>query len=131
MMLDWAARTLLLVLSGLSTFAIIMALMAAGEIRSGTLPRAEPTPAAGMNLTEPSANPVGLEAEPGTNATDPAAAGSGEPQLVQVPKPRDPIERWLEALTYAVLALAGFAAAGLLVLLRITFHLSAIARQRS
>ena len=131
MMLDWAARTLLLILSGLSTFAIIMALMAAGEIRGGAQPRAERTPVAGMNLTEPSANPVELGAEPGMNLTDPATAGPGEPQLVQVPKPRDPIERWLEALTYAVLALAGFAAAGLLVLLRITFHLSAIARQRS
>lgn len=130
-MLDWAARTLLLILSGLSTFAIIMALMAAGEIRGGTQPRAEPTPAAGMNLIEPSANPIELAAEPGANLTDPAATGPDEPRLVQVPKPRDPIERWLEALTYAVLALAGFAAAGLLVLLRITFHLSAIARQRN
>lgn len=130
-MLDWAARTLLLILSGLSTFAIIMALMAAGEIRGGAQPGTEPSPAAGMNLTEPSANPVEPEAEPGANVTGPAATEPAQPRLIQMPRPRDPIERWLEALTYAVLALAGFAAAGLLVLLRITFHLSTIARPRS
>jgi hypothetical protein len=40
------------------------------------------------------------------------------------------IARWLESLTYAVLALAGFAAACLLVLLRMTWHLARIADAR-
>jgi len=39
------------------------------------------------------------------------------------------LARWLEALTYAVMALAGFAAAGVVLLLRIGSHLARIAER--
>jgi hypothetical protein len=131
MMLDWVGRTLLLVLAGLSTFAVVASLMAASAIRtdrplpSGTV--AERTAEAGV-ADERDARVQG--AEPGD------AVATGNVRGVQrapvaVPQRPDPVEQWLEALTYAVLALAGLAAAALLVLLRITFHLSRIAQARS
>lgn len=131
MMLDWVGRTLLLVLAGLSTFAVIASLMAASAIRTD---RPSPPGTVPERTAEPG---VVDERDARVQGADPGeAVATGETQGVQgapvaVPQRPDPVEQWLEALTYAVLALAGLAAAALLVLLRITFHLSRIAQARS
>jgi hypothetical protein len=56
------------------------------------------------------------------------AAGVAVRAQAAVP-PDDAVARLLEALTYAVLALAGFAAAIMIVLLRITMYLARIAER--
>lgn len=99
--IDWIVRTLLLVLSGMATLAVIGAIAA--------------IPAGGL--------PQGLEQiMPGDVVV---AGGEGEP----VPVPAAPADAWAESLTYAVIALAGIAAAGLIVLMRIAGHLGEIARR--
>jgi len=129
-MLDWIGRTLLLILAGLSTFAVIASLMAASVVDIGSPPPGSSGGEVAQRGDQPDTD----------RALSPRSAGSVEPSdqadgdLVRVPaspERPDPLAHWLEALTWAVLALAGFAAAALLVLLRITFHLATIARQRS
>lgn len=132
-MLDWIGRTLLLILAGLSTFAVIASLMAASVVDTGSAPRDASGAGVAQRGSQPDTDSVQppRSAEPGESSKS-SAQGDGE--LVRVPAPPerpDPLAHWLEALTWAVLALAGFAAAALLVLLRITFHLATIARQRS
>jgi hypothetical protein len=129
-MFDWIGRTLLLVLSGLATFAILASLESAsrgnGTLRSG-MPPMESTP--DLRAPPPDAVREALgpsDARPGT----PIPAGQPV-QRVAVPttSAQDAGAQLLEALTYAVLALAGFAAAILIVLLRITAHLARIAER--
>jgi|GEM_PF-2801038 len=129
-MFDWIGRTLLLVLSGLATFAILASLESAsrgnGTLRSATQPTGSvpdpraPPPEAVREALGPS------DARPGPSAT----AG---PTVERIAVPNRPAQdagaQLLEALTYAVLALAGFAAAILIVLLRITAHLARIAER--
>jgi hypothetical protein len=123
--LDWIGRVLVLVLSALATFAIIASLVSvsapvtpepgeggAGEITATPNPR--PPAASTPATTEPS-----------------AATGNGT-GVVQAPEARDSdeIARWLRALTYAVLGLAGFIAVLVIVAMRATAHLGAIADRR-
>ncbi len=128
---DWIARTLMLVLSGLSTFAILASIESAIQTAHLPLPAGieaspEPGNASGGVARQPpradAANPADDTAvAPGspTTATDAAMAAQAA---------RDSeTARWLRALTYAVLALAGFAAAALVALLRIGSHLGRIA----
>lgn len=129
-MFDWLGRTMLLILSGLATFAILASLESAsrgnGTLRSGTPPaESAPDPRAAPSEVAPEA-PAPRDAKPGT------LVPAGQPaQRVAVPgtSAQDAGAQLLEALTYAVLALAGFAAAILIVLLRITAHLARIAER--
>lgn len=100
--IDWIVRTLLLVLSGMATLAVIGAIAA--------------IPAGGL--------PQGLEQiMPGDVVTVGDGTGvAGPPRAV-------PADAWAESLTYAVIALAGIAAAGLIVLMRIAGYLGEIARR--
>jgi hypothetical protein len=101
--IDWIVRTLLLVLSGMATLAVIGAIAA--------------IPAGGL--------PQGLEQiMPG----DVVVAG-GQAEGEVAPARAAPADAWAESLTYAVIALAGIAAAGLIVLMRIAGHLGEIARR--
>lgn len=133
---DWIGRTLLLVLSGLATFAILASLESAsrgnGTLRSG-VPPMENAP---DQRTAPPETPPEMrrEAQAPRGDSTPAPLPSGQAgQRVAVPAAA-PVQdmgvaQLLEALTYAVLALAGFAAAILIVLLRITAHLARIAER--
>jgi hypothetical protein len=116
--LDWAGRVVMLVLAGMVTLSLIASIAAISsgdvETRSGleTEPRldepsAEPTPLPEprRELDRPQAGP----AEEGQMATSPGVAASPEPPDT---------ERWLEAITYALLALAGLAALATLLLWR-------------
>ena len=129
-MFDWIGRTLLLVLSGLATFAILASLESAsrgnGTLRSG-MPRMESAPDPRAPPPDTVREALGpSDARPGT----PAPAGQPV-QRIAAPgaSAQDAGAQLLEALTYAVLALAGFAAAILIVLLRITAHLARIAER--
>ncbi|MEG3149321.1 hypothetical protein U1769_05430 [Sphingomonas sp. ZT3P38] len=129
-MFDWLGRTMLLILSGLATFAILASLESAsrgnGTLRSG-MPPAESAPDPRAPPPEAVREALGPRARmPGT----PIPAGQPA-QRVAVPgaAAQDAGAQLLEALTYAVLALAGFAAAILIVLLRITAHLARIAER--
>lgn len=128
-MFDWIGRTLLLVLSGLATFAIIASLESTsrgnGTLRSG-MPSTE---AASDQRATPDS--TGEAQAPGGDPKPAPMPGGQAGQRVAVPGAA-PVQdtgvaQLLEALTYAVLALAGFAAAILIVLLRITAHLARIA----
>jgi len=129
-MFDWLGRTMLLILSGLATFAILASLESAsrgnGTLRSG-MPPVESAPDPRAPPPEAVREALGLrDAKPGTPIP------AGEPtQRVAAPgtAAQDAGAQLLEALTYAVLALAGFAAAILIVLLRITAHLARIAER--
>lgn len=129
-MFDWLGRTMLLILSGLATFAILASLESAsrgnGTLRSG-MPPAESAPDPRAPPPEAVREALGpSDAKPGTPIPD------GQPaRRVVAPgaAAQDAGAQLLEALTYAVLALAGFAAAILIVLLRITAHLARIAER--
>ena len=131
-MFDWLGRTLLLILSGLATFAILASLESAsrgnGTLRSG-LPPMESAP---DQRAAPPEMARDAQAPQGDSAPTPLPGGQAG-QRVAVPGAAPAqdmgVAQLLEALTYAVLALAGFAAAILIVLLRITAHLARIAER--
>jgi len=131
-MFDWIGRTLLLVLSGLATFAILASLESTsrgnGTLRSG-VPPMESAP--GQRTMPPDMQPEARS--PQSDSTPVTLSGGRAGQRVAVPGAA-PVQdlgvaQLLEALTYAVLALAGFAVAILIVLLRITAHLARIAER--
>ncbi|HEX9953724.1 MAG TPA: hypothetical protein VGB48_00730 [Allosphingosinicella sp.] len=131
---EWVVRTAMLVLAGLVTLSIIGSIAAmsnqAGEIRLGDLrerpamapvPEAEPPPTA-VETAPPAAPP----ADPAPVTTAPEAA-TGE--LVTAPAPPEPPrpERWLEAIAFALLAIAGLLALLLILLWRGVSALNRIA----
>jgi hypothetical protein len=124
---DWLGRTLLLVMAGLATLSIIASVASVSNIH-GTSPSRSGSDPVAERFEVPQAPP----SEPGERAdTDAPVASAGEDgvlaTLSATDAEDDEIARWLESLTYAVLALAGFMAAALLVLLRITALLARIA----
>lgn len=131
--LDWLGRTLLLVMAGLATLSIVASVASVSNIHGTAPDRADM-----RSIAEPTQAPQpepGERADPGERAspTDPVAADdqSGVLAALSAADAEDAeIARWLESLTYAVLALAGFMAAALLVLLRITALLARIAERR-
>lgn len=121
---DWIGRVIMLVLAGMVTLSIIGAIAA---IPSGILPDRM-----GMGRQAPAP----LEAEP-TPVQEPPTPRSREPKSGDVtsnqlsaapagPEPVDPAE-WLEAITYALLALVGIAALATLILWRMLHHRRRIA----
>jgi disulfide bond formation protein DsbB len=122
--IDWLARTTMLVLASMATLALIGALanvsnsQLAESLPGATVPPGELAPPPPYSTSEaPPAEPV-------------SGVPAGEHGVSAVPQ-ATPIEReqvrWLRALTYAVLALAAFAAVGVVALARIASHLSRIA----
>ena len=127
----------MLVLAGMITLSIIGAIAAipSGTVqtRMGMEPRAWPEP---QPETEPQPVPEPVAEEPApAPVTVPPAAPS---QTVLAPAPKEPVDpaRWLEAITYALLALAGLIAFATILLFRALGHwrrsadaLEAIARR--
>ena len=136
--LDWAGRVVMLVLAGMITLSIIGAIAAipSGTVQSrmGVEPRAWPER---QPETEPQPvpRPTRPEPQPGPVQAAPAAPS----QTVLAPPPEEPIDpaRWLEAITYALLALVGVLVFLTILLVRALGHwrrsadaLEAIARSR-
>ncbi|WP_326523317.1 hypothetical protein [Sphingomonas sp.] len=118
-LLDWLAHTAMLALAGLATLSLIGSLAsvsnsALGDVFPGRVAAAnheQPTAdieivGAALRRERPEAQPPVLR-EIVAAAPDAATAGESE------------IARWLKALTYAVVALAAIAAAGVIALVRI------------
>lgn len=124
---DWLGRTLLLVMAGLATLSIIASVASVSNIH-GTSSSRPGSDSVAEQFEVPPSPPI----EPGERADTDAPVASADEYGVLTTLPAtdaedDEIARWLESLTYAVLALAGFMAAALLVLLRITALLARIA----
>ena len=134
-MFDWLGRVAFLVLSGLASFAILISLSTAiqtGADRNRAAQSAEQRSAPDYpDRPDPAASPT-LVAENNTldEKTEARirAMETRQSTAVAVQQERS---KWLEALTYAVLALTGFVAAGVIVMLRITATLARIADRRS
>lgn len=121
--IDWIARTTMLVLAALATLALVGSL---ASVSNSPIGDAFPGQAAVRDA--PATDDIA--------AADPAAAGKAEPpeqavtqtmvatvERVATQRERE-VARWLKALTYAVIALAAFAAAGVVALVRIGGHLA-------
>ena len=135
---DWLGRVIMLVLAGMITLSIIGSIAA---IPSGSsierqigiertdwpqAPAREPPPAAAPEprTERPEQAQPSAEQEPG------AAGQSGESQVAvpAAPPLAEPIDpRWLEVIAYALLALVGLAAFGVLIGLRSLHHRRRIA----
>ncbi|MFZ3484314.1 hypothetical protein [Sphingomonas sp. 3-13AW] len=124
---DRLGRVAMLVLSGLSTLALIGAL--------ATLSHGPVTPPGSIasRAVPPDGIPPVDPRQESFAGVEPTPMGKVTPDVAQAIAQRETavadnrIAESLETLAYAVLALAGFAAAGLLVLLRITTLLARIA----
>jgi hypothetical protein len=114
--IDWFGRAVMLVLAGLVTLSIIGSIAA---IPSGSIEnrmRMAPAPQPLPPDSEPSPERPAIDPIEGSRA-DPAAPAQGQPMAAPAPEPTDP-DRWLEAITYALLAIAGLAALACLLLWR-------------
>ncbi|GAA0738702.1 hypothetical protein [Sphingomonas japonica] len=110
---DWIGRVALLVLSGLATMALLTSI---ASVSDQAFESAIQPPGAVERAEYPPDTPVAEPSEGRLVGAGPAPASRD-----------DRLAAKLDALIYAILALAGFAAAILLVLLRMTVHLSRIA----
>jgi hypothetical protein len=121
---DWVVRTTMLVLAGLVTLSILGSIAAmsndagmpglpGGRDRPVLSPAPEPQPDAER---QPPGNTAA--APPPTQAAQAGSPSGGE--LVAVPAPPEEVrpERWLEAIAYALLAIAGLLALLLILLWR-------------
>ncbi len=127
---DWLGRTLLLVMAGLATLSIIASVASVSNIH-GTSPDRAGTQSIAERTEAPEPPPVEpREPRPGPDSIGSDDEGGVLAALSAADEEDGEIARWLESLTYAVLALAGFAAAALLILLRITALLARIAERR-
>jgi hypothetical protein len=130
---DLIARTLLLILSGLATLAIFASVDIAAQWSSNAPAtssiRPSPRPADATQEAGIDSRPAPASEGQEKAASETSVGGSGgAAELVAVQAAgANQVARWLQALTYAVLALAGFAAAALIALLRIGSHLARIA----
>ena len=114
---DWLGRVIFLVLAGMVTLSLIGALAAipAGVVpaRIGIEQRPRLTPE--QPQPQPAARP-----QPAPDQTRPAQPQTRTQTIAVAPAPPEPIHpaRWLETITYALLALVGLAALGCLLLWR-------------
>ncbi|WP_294297553.1 hypothetical protein [uncultured Sphingomonas sp.] len=125
---DWVARTTMLVLAALATLALIGSLASVsnspiGQVFPGQVAVQEP-PAPDSLPTSAGAPPASADAESPENAVAMRTVATAERIAAQR---ETEVARWLKALTYAVIALAAFAAAGVVALVRIGGHLARIA----
>ncbi len=130
--IDWFMRLVMLVLASLATLALIgsfasMSYQPLGDAFPGRMAMRDPAPAPSNTAAE---NVEAVTAGEAGNVT--AAAGesgtiAAAPQALE--RETEEIARWLKALTYAVLALAGFAAAGVIALARIAWQLGRVAER--
>lgn len=107
---DWLGRVIMLALAGMITLSIIGAIAAIPsgsiETRNGVEPSAWPEPSYEDAPPAPAPQP---EAEPQPRAQSPARSETSLVAAASAPKTGHP-ERWLESITYILLALAGIAA---------------------
>jgi hypothetical protein len=115
---DWVVRTAMLVMAGLVTLSILGAIAAMTNdpgtrfAAPGGRPLIEAEPA-----QEREAAPAPPQAaEGGNSAAAVPAGGEGGMTVNARPAPEDKVAQWLEAIAYALLAIAGIGALGVLML---------------
>jgi len=121
---DWIARTTMLALAALATLALIGSL---ASVSNSPIGDAFPGRVAMEEVSAPDSAPAPADARTApAGAESPATAAATMTATVErVAAQRDAeVARWLKALTYAVIALAAFAAAGVVALVRIGGHLA-------
>lgn len=120
---EWTVRTVMLVLAGLVTLAILHAIHAMSTDADAPAPApagrwvpAEQAATQPEPQQQPAPQPV--EENAAAPATQPGAGGSGVQQgaVAAAPPQDERLQRWVEAIAYALLALAGLAAIGLILL---------------
>lgn len=122
--LDWIARTTMLALAGFATLALIGSLASLSDSalsnafpgQLAPIPDVVPEPdlKALLQIQERERSGVATPAQPERAIAAPRQTTAFEREVV----------RWLKALTYAVIALAVFAAAGVVALARVAHHLA-------
>jgi hypothetical protein len=122
---EWLGRVIMLVLAGMVTLSLIGAIASIPsgsiETRLGVEPRQDwPEPRASERSPVPEQEQASSAPAPQPEAQSPRHAG----EMVAVPAPPPPADpaRWLEAITYALLALVGLMALGMLLLWRALHH---------
>ena len=137
---EWLGRVIMLVLAGMVTLSLIGAIASIPsgsiETRLGVEPRDWPEP----SPSEPIAAPPRSAEQPAPQPPPRAGPAAPQPQMMAVPQRGQPVEaaRWLESITYALIALVGLAALGLVLFWRALHHwrrsadaLEALALRRS
>jgi hypothetical protein len=124
---EWVVRTVMLVLAGLVTLSILGSIAAMSNqagVPGLSAERQRPVlaPAPKPQVAEPqqSDTAAALPSEPPPQAQPPQAQPPAGTELVAVPAPpeKERPERWLEAIVYALLAIAGLLALLLVLLWR-------------
>jgi hypothetical protein len=137
---DWLGRVVMLVLAGMITLSIIGAIASIPsqsiETRLGVAsaptewPQPRPSEPAPVPAAPPEAEPLApapppqsrIEPQPAPPPPPQAAAPAAQAQLAPAPRPRPTAADWLEAITYALIAIAGLLAFALLLLFRALGH---------
>lgn len=138
-MVEWTVRMVMLVLAGLVTLAILGSIAAmsndagnpapaapAGRPVLGPAPQPTPGPQPRPMPAQP-ARPAEATPPPAGTGQGAAAGPSDMAEAAPQAAPDRERERWLEAIAYGLLALAGLAAIGLVLLWRATRQLGRIA----
>jgi hypothetical protein len=122
---EWLGRVIMLVLAGMVTLSLIGAIASIPsgsiETRLGVEPGEWPEPSPSERIPAP---PPRAE-QPGSKPSPAAAPVAPRTEIVAVPQRKQPVDaaRWLESITYALIALVGLAALGLVLLWRALHHL--------
>ncbi len=129
---DWIARTAMLAMAGLVTLSILAAIatmagdpdarFAGGDRAANESERAEGREAARASPTTGEGNAAAAASSAESREATAAAAR---------PAPEDKVARWLEAIAFALLALAGIGALGVLMLWSILRELRRIGRSKA
>jgi hypothetical protein len=125
-LLEWVIRTAMLVLAGLVTLSILGSIAAVSDrmgepAARGGRDRAVLAPAPRSSPAAPSEVPAGpntSEAEPRVPQAADTSSSAGNMVMVPAPPEQPDPDRWLEAIAYALLALAGLFALLLILVWR-------------
>ncbi|HEY0026582.1 MAG TPA: hypothetical protein VGC35_01815 [Allosphingosinicella sp.] len=120
---EWVVRTVMLVLAGLVTLSILGSIdaMSNDTVGAGFRGNDRPVLAPAPEPSAPVQQPAPAAPAPATDVSPPQPDGTGGPgQLVTSPAaPEEPrSERWLKAIAYALLAIAGLLALLLILVCR-------------
>ena len=125
---DWIARTAMLVMAGLVTLSILGSIAAMTSDPGTGFAGADRPLIEAERAEEREAAQARPAAGEGNGAAAAPAGGQDTTIAAARPAPEDKIARWLEAIAYALLAIAGVGALGVLMLWSIVRELRRIGR---
>jgi hypothetical protein len=125
---DWIARTAMLAMAGLVTLSILGAIAAMTNDPGTRFATPGDRPVIAGERAEEAERAAPPPAVEGNVAAGPSQGRRAAATAVQGPA-QDDEERWLEAIAYALLALAGIGALGVLMLWNVARELRRIGRE--